>query len=104
LAVRIIRETTKFPKELKFGIVDQIRSAAISIPSNIAEGAGRNSNKQFKFFLQVAHGSCFELDTQIEIAKQVSAISSESAFEIRNEIKELCSMIFVFTRQLNSKP
>ena len=75
--------------------MNQIRSAAISIPSNIAEGAGRNSNKQFKFFLQVAHGSCFELDTQIEIAKQVLAISPESAFEIRNEIKE-------FSKQLNS--
>ncbi|RYE52328.1 MAG: four helix bundle protein [Sphingobacteriales bacterium] len=101
LAIGLIKETTKFPKDLKYGIVDQLRRAAISVPSNIAEGAGRNSNGQFRFFLQVSLGSCYELATQIEIAKEINAMKLEIAVDFQNEIEELSKMIFVFRNKLD---
>ena len=55
--------TTQLPSEEKFGLISQMRRCAISIPSNIAEGASRTSNKEFAHFLEIAYGSCFELET-----------------------------------------
>ena len=57
--------SSKFPSEEKFGLTSQIRRSAISVPSNIAEGAGRNTKGEFKNFLGVAHGSSYELFTQL---------------------------------------
>ena len=69
LVKNIYNLTRKFPKEEMFVLTQQLRRAAISIPSNIAEGAGRNSNAQFKNFLQISIGSCFEVETQLIISK-----------------------------------
>lgn len=57
--------TQLFPVDEKFGMVTQMRRCAVSIPSNIAEGAGRSSNKEFSYFLGIALGSAFELETQV---------------------------------------
>ena len=74
LVKNIYKLTRKFPKDEMFVLTQQLRRAAISIPSNIAEGAGRNSNAQFKNFLQISIGSCFEVETQLIISKELDSI------------------------------
>ena len=76
LVKNIYNLTRKFPKEEMFVLTQQLRRAAISIPSNIAEGAGRNSNAQFKNFLQISIGSCFEVETQLIISKELERTDS----------------------------
>jgi|SRR5437868_6467174 len=71
-------ELTKcFPKEEKFGLVTQIQRCAVSIPSNIAEGSGRVSNKEFQHYISIAMGSSFELETQIILAFKFKYITEE---------------------------
>jgi len=71
---RIYQISSDFPKEEKYGLTSQIRSCAISIPRNISEGAGRATNKQFKYFLEIAMGSINEVQTQIELAHRFGYI------------------------------
>jgi four helix bundle protein len=73
--------TTDFPKHEIFGLVSQMRRAAVSVPSNIAEGAGRSSKKEFLQFLSIARGSLNELDTQLLIAKDLGYLSDTAAIE-----------------------
>ena len=71
MVTRIYALTRDFPQNEKFGLVSQINRSAVSIPSNIAEGAGRNSDKEFVYFLAIAHGSSFELETQLIISRNL---------------------------------
>lgn len=75
LSVCIYRLTACFPKTEDYGLTSQMRRAAVSVPSNIAEGAGRGATKEFIQFLKMANGSLTELDTQLEIAVKLSYIS-----------------------------
>ena len=68
LTVEIYKVTEKFPKEERYGLNSQIRRAAVSVPSNISEGAGRNSKGEFKQFLGIANGSSYEVQTQCSYA------------------------------------
>jgi four helix bundle protein len=82
--------TSSFPDSEKFGLTSQVRRSAVSIASNIAEGAGRDSNKEFAHFLAISQGSCFELETQIIIAQQLGFIGEESATLFKlNEIGKM---------------
>ena len=74
LAVEVYKATASFPTDEKFGLVSQTRRAAVSISSNIAEGAGRNSNKEFNNFMGIANGSSFELHTQLLIANKFESL------------------------------
>ena len=74
----LYRETACFPSDEKFGITNQMRRAVISIPSNIAEGAARNSNKEFVRFLYIALGSAAELETQIIAARNLKFLNDKS--------------------------
>ena len=76
LSTEVYRLTADFPKEEKYGLTSQIRRAAVSVPSNIAEGAGRNSNKEFIHFLGISNGSYYELQTQLIISKNLSLINN----------------------------
>ncbi len=82
LAMDIVEEVYKisgeFPSEERFGLVSQMRRSAVSIPSNIAEGAGRNTKKEFINFLHIAQGSLSELDTQMEIALRLKFIDNKT--------------------------
>jgi len=75
----VYRDTAGFPKQEAFGLVTQIRRSAVSIPANIAEGAGRSSLKELIQFLGIASGSKAELDTHLEIARRLGFIQKESA-------------------------
>ena len=77
LATNIYELTKTFPQEERFGITSQIRRAVVSISSNIAEGAGRGSKKEFAQFLSIAYGSCYELDTQLLISNNIGFLSDE---------------------------
>ena len=74
LAVDVYKITKQFPNEEKFGLVSQINRCGVSISSNIAEGAGRNTTGEFNHFLGIATGSSFELETQLTIANKLGYI------------------------------
>jgi len=74
IAVDIYGVTGKFPPEEKFGLTSQMRRCAVSVPSNVAEGAARRSKKEFVNFLHISMGSLSELDTQLELAKRLEFI------------------------------
>jgi four helix bundle protein len=75
LATEIYRLTADFPAEEKYGLTSQIRRSVVSISSNIAEGAGRNSDKEFVQFLSISNGSSYELQTQLIIAKNLGLVT-----------------------------
>ncbi len=92
LVKNIYKLTRKFPKDEMFVLTQQLTRAAISIPSNIAEGAGRNSNAQFKNFLQISIGSCYEAKTQLIISKELEYISEEELDTISKELDSIMKM------------
>lgn len=90
-----------FPKEELFALTNQLKRASVSVPSNIAEGYGRNSEKSFHHFLNISRGSLFEIETQLFIAKEVGYISNEILYnEIINLIEEESKMINSFSKTL----
>jgi four helix bundle protein len=96
LAKKIFAQTRNFPPEDKFTLTSQILRSAISIPSNIAEGAGRSSNKEFKHFADIAIGSSYELETQLLLAKDFNYLSSEEFEKLNDQLIKLQKMIFKF--------
>ena len=105
---KIIYELTKsFPKEEQFGLISQIRRAAISIPSNIAEGCGRNHSKDSIQFFFIARGSIYELETQLTLAEDLGFISNEVAEVSLNQVtrckKLINGFINYFQKQSNNQ-
>jgi len=98
LAETVYRLTMDFPEEERFGLVAQLKRAAVSIPSNIAEGKGRSSDKEFKQFLYIARGSLFELRTQLELARRLGFVDSNQ--KIKNQIVEVQSMLNTLLNKL----
>lgn len=92
-AVEIYRVTEAFPRKEQYSLTDQIRRAAVSIPSNIAEGHIKRSDKAFAFHLDVALGSAAELDTQLEIALQVGYLQPEMHQSLVRELQEITMML-----------
>lgn len=95
--VSVIYQATKdFPKEELYGLTNQIRRAAVSIPSNIAEGFGRNSKNDFKRFLQISISSVFEVQTQLEIARNLQFLSEDEykiVFDLTREVEAMLSAL-----------
>lgn len=89
----IYRLTSSFPKEEMYGLTSQMRRSALSIPSNIAEGAARKQRKEYHYFVRVAYGSCAELETQIEISKRLGFLSIEKMQEIEDVLQEVMRML-----------
>jgi four helix bundle protein len=100
LAVEVYGATKNFPKEEIYGITSQIRRSAISIASNIAEGAGRNSDKDFNYFLGISYGSSCELNTQLIIAQKINLIDDVAVKNIQNKIDEIQKMNWSLKRTL----
>lgn len=82
-----------FPKDEIYGLTSQIRRSAVSIPSNIAEGCGRKSNKDFANYLGIALGSAFELETQLIICKNLNFINQDDFVSLVKEIQHIQNMI-----------
>ena len=85
----IYKLTASFPTEEKFGLVSQMTRAAVSIPSNIAEGAGRNSDKDFAHFISIAIGSLYELNTQIVLSERLGYINQTQSQELQKKLDNL---------------
>ena len=96
LADRIYSLTDSFPKEELFGLAAQMQRAAVSVSSNIAEGAGRDSDRDFTRFLAISLGSLYELETQIEIAYRRAYITTENYYSIITHIESLQKRIYNF--------
>ena len=92
--------TSKFPNDEKFGLTNQLRRAAISIPSNIAEGSSRNSNKNFARFLEIAIGSAYEIETPLLIALDLDFIKLYELEKSVVELNEIIKMISQFRSNL----
>ena len=92
LTLDIYKVTSNFPGEEKYGLTSQMRRASVSVSSNIAEGAGRNSDKEFLHFLGIANGSSFELQTQVIIAFRLNFFEKETYNLIIEKINEIQKM------------
>ena len=92
--------STNFPSEEKFGLTSQIRRSAISVPSNIAEGAGRNTKGEFKNFLGVANGSSYELFTQLILSYRLNLVSKEVVQPLLEEVVEVQKMNYALIKSL----
>ncbi len=92
----------KLPKEERFGLSDQIRRSVISVSSNIAEGAGRNSNKEFLHFLGISKGSSYELQTQLILSYELGMINKEKIEPIIELIIEIQKMIYSFQKKIRT--
>lgn len=101
LATEVYRLTQKFPDEEKYGLTSQLRRCVVSVGSNIAEGAGRNTDKDFKRFLSIAYGSSYELETQIIIAANLEFVEKSKYEKLCGEIDELQKMIYSFSKKLD---
>ncbi|MDA6068469.1 four helix bundle protein [Flavobacterium sp. AC] len=103
LITKIYLITNKFPKEEIFGLTSQIKRCSISIPSNIAEGSGRESNKDFLRFLNISIGSLFEMQTQLEIAKNITYLNEEEFNNLYEDSREVERMLVSFIKKLKDR-
>jgi len=95
--------TDAFPKSEQFGLTSQMRRCAVSIPSNIAEGCGRNSDKELVYFLYVALGSSSELETQIIISVELNFLEKEKATKCLNLLNEIIRMITSLIKSIKTR-
>jgi four helix bundle protein len=100
LTLKIYITTHLFPKEEMFGLTSQMRRSSSSIPTNIAEGCGRNSNLQLKYFFTVATGSCSELEYQLLLSKDLNYIDIKTYDELSKNVIEIRKMISAFIKKL----
>nr|WP_199000961.1 four helix bundle protein [Flavobacterium sp. ASV13] len=96
----VYKVCAELPSDEKFNLISQIKRCAVSIPSNIAEGSGRNSNNEFAHFLGIANGSTYELITQLMISKRLKLVAEEKISTIINELVEVSNMNFALQRSL----
>ena len=97
----VYRHTASFPREEAYGLTGQIRRAAVSIPSNIAEGAGRNSTRELLQFLGFACGSFAELDTQLEVAARLGYLNANS--EVFEQATRVGVLVRLFRKSIRAR-
>ncbi|TPE45182.1 four helix bundle protein [Pontibacter mangrovi] len=101
---KVVYETTAaFPGNEKYGLTSQINRAAVSIPSNIAEGAGRSSSKEFSQFLSIALGSAFELETQLILANSFGLVKEAQLKQLLSQLEQIQKMINSFKKTVSKK-
>ena len=102
--VKLVYQLVKtFPQEEMYALSSQLKRASVSIPSNIAEGYGRNTDNSFSPFLDIARGSLFEIETQLIIAKELGFITNFELFQkLLNQIEEESKMINAFSKTLKA--
>ena len=98
--LKIYNITKSFPREEVFGLSSQMRRSSSSIPTNIAEGCGRNTNPQFVHFLNISSGSCSEIQYQLILSRDLTYISEKAFEELHSEIIEIRKMIYHYSSKL----
>ena len=101
--VEIYQCTANFPSEEKFGLISQLRRSAVSIPSNIAEGSSRVSDKEFFHFLSISIGSAYESETQLIISNKLKYVEDIKFGELSNKITEIQRMLNAFAETVKQK-
>jgi four helix bundle protein len=104
LAVQVYRLTAVFPQEEKYGLTSQLRRAAVSVPSNIAEGKGRSSDKELIQFLCHSRGSLFEIETQLAIGERLGYSPTKDCDVVRNETARIGQMLNGLIRSVRPAP
>jgi four helix bundle protein len=102
LALAIYKATKAFPKEELYGLTSQIRRASMSIPTNIAEGCGRNTDREFARFLQIAMGSASETEYQLILARDLDFLPNDSYEQLHNEVEEIKRMLASLLKTLRA--
>ncbi len=102
LVVEIYKITEKFPLKERYGLISQMNRCAISIPSTIAEGAGRNTTKDFDHFLAISLGSSFELHTQLVLSNRLGYVPMEAVEKLELELSHIQNMVVKLKKSLNS--
>jgi len=103
-AREVYRATSRFPADERFGLVSQLRRAAVSVPSNIAEGHARHSTREYLRFLSNAQGSLAEVATQLHIARELGYCAGAELAPLLAEADELKRMLNAIRRSLNERP
>jgi four helix bundle protein len=104
LVLEVYRETQSFPKVELYGLTNQIRRAAVSVPSNIAEGKGRSSDREFALFLRHARGSLLELETQLLIAGELGYLTRERADSLAAQTEQLAKTLNALLNVVKDDP
>lgn len=102
LTLEIYKELTVFPKDEMFGLISQMKRSSSSIPTNIAEGAGRFTNKDFARFLSIAYGSCNELEYQIILSVDLRYLDANNGENLKEKIQEIRKMLYALINKLNN--
>lgn len=100
IAMNSFKITETFPKQEKFGLASQINMCGVSIPSNIAEGSSRSSPREYSRYIEISLGSCFELETQLLIAKELNYGDKSVILETLSQITEEEKMLTSFSKTL----
>tara|TARA_R110001592_G_scaffold69779_2_gene214135 strand:+ start:910 stop:1263 length:354 start_codon:yes stop_codon:yes gene_type:complete len=100
-AVDVYKSTEELPTDERFGLTSQIRRSVVSISSNIAEGAGRNTSGEFNQFLGIAYGSSCELETQLIIANRLKFLNNNSFGKLELEVDKIQKMIYSLKKSIN---
>lgn len=103
LAVAIYRETENFPDSEKYGLTSQLRRAAVSIPTNIAEGCGYSSNAQFCKFLYIAHGSANEVAYLLHLSVRTEVANGQRASQMQEGVSEIKKMLISLIQKVENK-
>lgn len=91
--IEIYRATARFPGDERFGLVSQLRRAAVSVPSNIAEGYGRSSRQDYLHFLKIAIGSAYEMNTQLRLAHDLGYLPDDDKSRLLGLLTEVCRIL-----------
>ncbi len=102
LTLEIYKITTTFPQDERYGLVSQMRRAAVSIPANIAEGAGRDTQTELARFIHIASGSTSEIEYHLLLAHDLGYISAEKYPHLEQSITEIKKMLYGFERTVKS--
>ena len=102
LTLKIYGATARFPDQERFGLVSQMRRAAASIPTNIAEGCGRETQSELNRFLQIAAGSASEIEYQLLLSRDLKFLSAECYAALSSEVVEIRRMILAYSKKLKA--
>lgn len=104
LGLEVYRLTRQFPAEERYTLTPQIRRAAISVPSNIAEGAARQTTREFRHFLHIAQASLSELDTQLDLSLGLGYMTPDALEGIRSQLERIDKMLTGLLKSLSRRP